>query len=438
MNGEVLFFDFAFREFLPIIHEAVRRGMRPIMNQPPMRQILLQEGIAARAYLEFMDSGDSEYASRQARALAERFSASVTAEGAAGAFDVEDGNLLVSGGGTLVRQILSTVENQLLVARITRRLIEMTDLKAVVMRSCMSAGQRVIQEIAMARGIPVIELSHGNPPRSSELAGPLNTWHMAVLGSREKEILVGRGADPDRIHLTGGPQFDPLYEDAVRVSKAEARARLDLPMDRPFVVFAGSFNSGRTLHFADDGLNLLWSNDLFVEALSRMDPVPLVAVRPHPGEARQQPARMPTQAELQDYQRWFAERGIRLMHVDYDSASLVKEKALLLRAADAVVVQATSSTLITETLILDRPVFKFDYPSGATPSFYEDEDGVITVPDANQLSEQLDRILHDPAFLKSRLEEARQALPSLNHGNDGKAALRVVDLVESLGSSRAA
>ncbi|MFT5517056.1 MAG: hypothetical protein ACI80V_003195 [Rhodothermales bacterium] len=436
MTGDVLFFDFAYAEFLPIIEEAASRGIRPIMNQPAMRQVLTDRGVPSRAFHEFAEAEDTAFVKRESRALGDRVASAIARPGAAQAFDSPKGNLLVSGSKELVREILTMADNQIFLARVMRRLIETTNLKALVMRSCLSSGQRALQEVAASYGIPVIELSHGNPSRSAALGVPSPSWHMAVFGERERDILVSRGADPAKTHVTGAAQWDSLYRPKFRPSKEAARETLGLPVDQPFVLLAGSFSSGRSLHFADSALHLMESTETFARALASLRPAPLVAVRPHPGESSQKPVRPPTQAELADYRRWFTERGVNLVHVDFSSSSLVEDKAILVRAADAVVVQALSSTMITEVLILDRPVFKSSVEG--SDSFYEDSDGVLTVQNSSQLADDLDRIIHDQPYRESLRESYQAALPTLNHLNDGQAAGRVVDLIETLGSAQTA
>jgi hypothetical protein len=435
MIGDVLFFDFAYAEFLPIIEEAASRGVRPIMNQPAMRQVLTDRGVYSRAFHEFVEPEDSAFVKRESKALGDRVAVGISRPGAAQAFDSPKGNLLVSGAKELVREVLAMAENQILLTRVMRRLIETTNLKALVMRSCLSSGQRALQEVAASFGIPVIELSHGNPSRSAELGVRTPSWHMAVFGERERDILAARGSDPAKIHVTGAAQWDSLYLPKFRPSKQAAREALGVPVDQPFILLAGSFSSGRSLRFADSALHLMESNEIFAGAIAKLRPAPLVAVRPHPGESSQKPVRPPSQAELADYRRWFTERGVNLVHVDFSSSSLVEDKAILIRAADAVVVQSISSTLVTETLILDRPVFKFS--ARAVESFYEDSDGVLTVRNSVQLAKDLDRILHDPPYGESLRESYEAALPTLNHLNDGQAASRVVDLIESLDAANA-
>lgn len=431
MKGEVLFFDFAFEDFLPVIEEAAARGLRPLMNQPPMRQRLSERGVHAQGFETFAVQEDSDYARRGARALRERFARGLSAPGAAQAFATDGSNLLLSGSRDLVEQILALAENQLLISRVMHRLVASTDLKAVVMRSCMSAGQRVVQEVAMKHGVPVLELSHGNPSRDLEFSGPVGSWHKAVFGSRERDVLAARGTDSTLLHLTGAAQWDGLYQPGCRPSKEEARQNLGIPLDRPFILLTGSFSSGRTLYFADTSLFLMEAMETFVGAVAQLPGAPLVAIRPHPGEWRQGAMRSPNQAELTEYRQWFTERGVNLIHVDYDTSSLIREKTALIRAADVVVVQSTSSTIATEALILDRPVVVFSNPP-LVESFYTEADGVGTAESIPQLADLLDRLLGDPAHQEAVRAAAREALPHLNHGNDGRAGIRIVDLIETL------
>jgi hypothetical protein len=432
MNADVLFFDFSYEEYLPIIHKAAERGIRPIMNQPPMRQILVEQGGQARAFFEFAEAGDVSAASEQSKGMGRRFATAITSPTAATAFDSEAGNLLLAGGRSMVEKILAMAENQVLIVRIMERLIASTDLRAVVMRSCLSSGQRVLQAVAARHGIPVIELSHGNPAWGADLAPPAYDWHFAVFGERERLAVIALGSDPTLVHATGAAQWDILYTPEARLSKKQARQELGLPLDRPFILYAGGFASGGTLFFADKALMLLDCNEMFAEAVGQLAQKPLVAVRPHPGESRQKPGRPPNTAELADYRKWFADKGVELIHVDYSQASLVRDKASLIRAADVVVVPDASSTLITEVMILDRPVVMVD--AGPTPfhKFYTPADGVSWVHDADELRAELSRILESDTYCEELRRLRELALPDLNLNHDGASADRVVDLIEQV------
>ncbi len=436
MNGDILFFDFAFEEYLKVVEEAARLGARPIMNQPPMRELLEERGVLAAGFHEFAREEDAEYAAQASKALGKRFAAGISTPGAASAFETAQANLLSSGGSDLVKHILSMAENQLLIARVMRRLIDTSDLRAVVMRSCLSSGQRVIQALSDQAGIPVIELAHGNLLKASDPSMRTTPWHSAVYGSRQREIFIESGADPQRVHVTGAPQWDVLYEDAVRQSKKEARDSLGIPHNLPLVLYASVFASGSVMAFTEIGIGLMKANEIFAEAVSSLMPAPLVAVRPHPGESSQRPGREPTVAELSDYRKWFAEQGVNLLHVDYSRGTIVREKATLIRAADVVV--TSQSSLVTEILILDRPCVILDARARPIEPFYEESDGVRSVRGATELAGLLDRILTDPDYANSLRAAARESLPALNHENDGCASARVAELVVQIAMGPAA
>jgi hypothetical protein len=431
MSADVLFFDFAYEEYLPIIHKAGERGLRPIMNQPPMRQILLQQGGRAKSFFEYAEQEDATVAADQARGMGRRFATAITSRTAAKAFESEAGNLLVAGGRPLVEKILNMAENQILIVRIMERLIASTDLRAVVMRSCLSSGQRVLQGVAARHGIPVIELSHANPPLADQ-PFPVSDWNLAVFGERERKILVERGLKPSLIHVTGAAHWDALYTPEAQLSKARARQELGLPLDRHLILYTGSYAYGGALFFADRAQMLMDCNEIFTDAVGQLQSMPLVAVRPHPGESRMKPGRPPTMAELTNYRRSFADKGVELIHVDYSQRSLVTEKAALVRAADVVVTPDAKSAMITESMILDRPAIIVDPGSMPFEKFYSPDDGISWVSDSAQLRDELGRILENRDYRQELRARRETALPELNLNHDGRSADRVVDLIERI------
>lgn len=432
MKGDVLFFDFGFEEYLPVIEGAASRGVRPIMNQAHMRARLASSGVEAKSFLEFATPRDQQIAREQARAVMGRFSANITDIEAVQAFDAAPGNLLISGGGDLVRSLLSIVENQILVANIMGHVIEQSELRAVVMRSCLSSGQRMVQQVANRAGIPVIEISHGNPPWDTDLVPPPIDWHFAAFGAREQEVARDRASEPDQVHLTGAPHWDGLYAPINRPERDQAKDALGLPRDVPFLLYAGSYSPGSTLFFASEAQRVMRANEMVATAVGKLAPPALLGVRPHPGESRQKPGRRPTPDELAGYRDWFAGFGTNLIDVDYSETSIVREKAVLIRAADAVIIPEPSSTMITEVLLLDRPCIVIADEASPFRSFYSAEDGVAYAGNSHELGEILDRVIADPAYVTGLHDAAEAALPELNHGHDGQATTRLVDLVLEL------
>ena len=432
MKGDVLFFDFGFDEYLGVIEAAASRGISPIMNQAHMRARLATRGVTAKGFLDFADTRDQEEAREQAREVMRNFSGAIAQRDPAMAFDAEPGNLLLAGGTELVRSVLQIAENQILVANIMRRVIEQSDLRAVVMRSCLSAGQRMIQQVAERAGIPVVEISHGNPPWDSDLVPPPIDWHFAAFGSRESAVAKERASDASNVHITGAPHWDSLYSPLTRPDRDAAKDALGLPKDVPFLLYAGSYSPGSTLFFAAEARRVMRANEILAEAVGRLRPKPLLGVRPHPGESRQKPGRRPSKDELTAFREWFQTHGANLIHVDYSEHSIVREKAVLIRAADVVIIPEPSSTMITEVLLLDRPCVVIADEASPFRSFYSPSDGIAYAASSEELESVLDRILGDPAFVKSMGEAAAVALPQLNHGHDGQASVRLVDLVVDL------
>lgn len=432
MKGDVLFFDFGFDEYLAVIEAAASRGISPIMNQAHMRARLAADGVKAKGFLDFADAKDQDQAREQARDVVRRFSGAIAEREPAAAFDAAPGNLLLSGGTDLVRSVLKIAENQILVANVMRRVIERSDLRAVVMRSCLSAGQRMIQQVAERAGIPVVEISHGNPPWDSDLVPPPIDWHFAAFGSREAAVAKDRASDPKSVHITGAPHWDSLYSPLTRPDRDAAKDALGLPRDVPFLLYAGSYSPGSTLFFASEARRVMRANEILAKAVGQLRPRTLLGVRPHPGESRQKPGRRPTKDELTAFREWFGSHGANLIHVDYSETSIVREKAVLIRAADAVIIPEPSSTMITEVLLLDRPCVVIADEESPFRSFYSDSDGIAYAASSEELQSVLGQILTDSSYVKTLSEAASAALPELNHGHDGQASIRLVDLVVEL------
>lgn len=284
------------------------------------------------------------------------------------------------------------------------------NISALVQGADCLAHQRPVVELARNKGIPSLCVAHGSYFEVTPfvVAGEMRHVYsdtIAVFGQKDKDILIEHGNNPESIEVTGNPYWDILYTDKIRISKAEARNILNIPKDKKVILLFSThteptWNWPDWLRKQEDCANEIMDQCKKLDTLLLIRPHPLeVSPRANPGilnrvvgEFLQEMKRMGVQAQVEIFAR-----------------------NVSVRAAD-VCVFSISSSAMTECMILERPVILYG-PTPGCPDNYID-----WMPSMNDL----DMALEAPEGL---LERQNDILPYWNHGNDGKASERIVDLV---------
>ncbi len=61
---------------------------------------------------------------------------------------------------------------------------------------------------------------------------PARDWDLAVFGERERQVLIERGLEPSKLHVTGAAHWDVLYSAEAQLSKSRARQELGVEIAR--------------------------------------------------------------------------------------------------------------------------------------------------------------------------------------------------------------
>jgi tetratricopeptide (TPR) repeat protein len=433
MKNAILFTDFFFSDYWPMVHAAARRGFTPIVNTPDLFADLERAGLPCRSWSEFMPADLPLTVNHAVQRLGGHLPGILEQPEAVEAFAYARGNVLLENGKGLLRKVLETAGQQVAVVETLSTIMQACDLRMVVMRSNVSGTQRAIQALAEQHGIPVLELAHGVVVRREErfeLTGKKRLpGNYAAYGPRDSRHLADLGNDPAQLFQTGAVIWDGLYGAEADVDARTARTRVGLDPDRPVVLYAGTFAQKGLPAYAAEMAGLLRMNTVVAEGVAAYGGGVQFVVRPHPGELRRL-----TEAQREDlteaYAAWLAGYGLDLALLDVNDRSICSEKVDLIRAADAVIVAGEVSSVIPEVMILGRPVVLIPW-TGMKPSFTE-ADGVHVAPDAAALTAVLHRLIGDEAYRSEVVARQLEALPDINFGNDGGASERVAGLIASL------
>jgi hypothetical protein len=426
----VLFFDVGDAGFVPLVDRVARAGLLPVVQHASLAHALAAAGVEHRAWDDFVPAErDAALASEYLRFLDGLADAFARPE-VVGAFDSRLGNPLPAVKEPFFSLLLVLLLRQVAAIDQLDRLAEQLDLRLLVLGSDNSHVQRALVGRARALGIPSLQLAHGIYPMPfARKAGEMDRLyadHVAVFGKRARDILLELGNDPDRVQLTGSPLWDALYEEAARMPRDRACRELGLDPARPVVLLCATYTDGSCVEFRRKALRHVGLHHAMARAIAAHPERPQLVVRPHPNEIKRADLSQDDVAELvRAYAHWCALRDQPVAALSLD------DRIAAIRAADAVVVES-SSTVIAEALILERPVVllrAFD------PPVYGEADGVV-VCELDELPAALARALGDASDGKLARRRAR-ALPELNHQNDGRATERVAALIERLAQTGA-
>lgn len=287
-----------------------------------------------------------------------------------------------------------------LARRGTRVLLANTEWPAVI-RAWMRGGQQ-------ARATTVCVLN-SPPAKAPWLAAPPLADITTLYGPGSVEQLAALGVVPPQSVLTGHPVFDRLLADATRPTRGD----LGIPPDRRVVLFEPE-------NYVERERVLIWQptvrtrrdvvGDVVAAARGVNGAWLLVAPQPNDRSVALLRSCLPAGADA------------RVVHGG--------DPAAMLPLCDVAVVH--DSLLGVQAMVLGTPVIAFN-PAGlpATMGFVT-AGAALPASSAAELGEALRVLLHDPARRAAQIQRGRDFARHYAGEVDGKAAVRIADLVEQL------
>lgn len=321
---------------------------------------------------------------------------------------------------------IKQVSDQMIPAQLT--MIQMLDRAT----ESYQIGLSILSEDLMALGkttalwskqkkIPSIHLLHG-----VALARPYTVHQLlicdtlAVYGERSVESYIDVGISGDRIRITGNPAWDdyPVLVPRRAEEKAQLQATYGLAPAAPIVVFSPTW--AHNLSAISDEHIFGRSLTAFIETILdlREQGLEINAVikdRPHNFEFGKQ-----------RFAAICAELG-----VDRDSFHYLQDAPEpWVVAADVLI--GIDSNILVEALLCGTPTINLmtDWGLRLGPSF-DGDSGIVEVP-AEKLSDTLLKLIADQKWRENKIACMQSAAPRYNIGVDGKASLRVAELMSEL------
>lgn len=262
--------------------------------------------------------------------------------------------------------------------------------------------------IGNSMGIPTLVLQHG------VIAGeigcvPLTADRMAVWGRISKDWLIRRGINPDRLVITGCPQFDVIPHRS-SVAKEEFRRKLKLVPDKNLIVLATDPFAGYTsIEKEEEPEKLVRA---IFEAMREFPEIQFV-IKPHPSE------------DARFYKAIAKEMKAKVRVTK--NVNLYE----LLSACD--ILMTGTSTVGLEAMMLGKPVIFMNLTGRSDLVPYAESGAAIGVYKQGEISPAIRSILEDPQTNKN-LETHRKNFLSeyVNIKSNGKASKRVANLVKQM------
>ncbi len=293
---------------------------------------------------------------------------------------------------------------------VTRRVIEVEKPDVIVVMDERSPFGRAVVATCDLMGIPSLVLQHGThddqPYYSSTYAAK-----MSVYGDFTRKVLVQRGVSPDKIVLTGAPQWDALMTEK-GISREEFCRQMGLDESKDIILLTTAITFER-----DVGKKVVAG---VIDAMRQFPQMQLL-IRAHPSQSE----------PISLYQDIASEMEIGDVVIfkkphDYDS----------IRACDIFITQY--STVAIDAIIAGKPVITINL-TGETDLFpYAESGAAIGVYKTEDIAPAISNILTDSSVQKALAEGRKRFIAEHLYKADGKASQRVAHLIEKMAEERRA
>lgn len=381
---------------LPVIQELRNEFECQVLGLTNAEPVLKQVGTECLSLSPYLD----EHTRRIGEQLAERMHApdkGIPLESSIAYLGVSMGDLIAEVGEERARELLQEKgRHAFFPVRTLRRLLQDYEPDLVVATNSPRAEKAALVA-AHQLGIPSLRVEQLFGEDRSGIEGPLPpvTRH-ACMHEYVKETLIRRGAQPDRVVVTGQPQFDMVLR---RNPKAEAYLLQRIgAVEKPIVVVG-----------TQPGISSATLEEVI--ATIRNMPQCKWVVKTHPSESSQR------------YESFFSALALKEISVIGHEPEHFYATDLL-RLSSCLITEF--STLGLEAALMDRPVITLNMSGNIEPVPYAELGLAVRVTNRGSLGHVLRDILENGPIAQS-LRETRRRWTT-----DGKATLRVVDLIRSM------
>ena len=298
-------------------------------------------------------------------------------------------------------------------------------LSLVVVPQDICRETKAIVLAANQEDIPTVHLLHGFPYGATNMHDDRFADWIAVYSDRVRQIYLGFGYPPDRIVVTGNPEWDIYMRPFTQAQRVAYAQRLRLNPNFPIFVYALTYGhslsavSVRNREYMFQTTNAVLKS--FAE-LKAVHPDWQFVLRPHPNDPD-----APTDLISKSLNYGLEDARIDTILPAHGSATL----------ADVMV--CSQSNLGIEALFLGKPVVNVILEEFAGPvvregmgPLYLPEDGVVEVRASSDLTNAIGSAYLDLTLRTSLKDRRTDTIQRFNSYQDGMSTARFISLLETL------
>ncbi len=271
----------------------------------------------------------------------------------------------------------------------------------VVMNEITTLGNIAVT-IAKQKGIKTLCIQHGAMGEGPGTFIPVSVDKIAVWGNNSKRILIKEKTSEDKIVITGAPQFDTIINTDHDMTK-EIAAEIGLDLEKQYILL-----TTQGYPFMCEILRSV------CKATKSLGGYQLV-IKTHPLEYL-----------TNDYKKIVKKEGLKLIFTRKYLHPLISRCSLMITIC---------STTGLEALMLKKPLITINYTKNPDRMPYAESGSAIGVYRNEELLPAIKRILKDKYLTKKLMKNADKLIYDQCYKTDGKASLRVIELINRMISS---
>jgi len=426
----VLFYGLQQTKFMPMVRGTLKLGANLFMNNCALRRHIRAQGVLVLPFEKHQPENILETAKREALKLSNAFSKAVAFqnkdEGGGSQYD----NFMVHLGSGVQETLVAEFQAPIIAIETAKALFDNERISLVVVGSENTAAERALIACARQAGIATLQIAsemYGSPSgeQSSTEMPTLLSDYIAVFGERSRRYFSKIENHEDRVIPTGYPVWDQFYTSALAPTQKEARQKLNMDEDKTVILFCSNYFDGNWAFYPQLVDCVMQRHTMLLQAVEQIGSNTQIVVHLHPGETETMAQATDLNARMDKfYLDWLKEQ--------------TKNKVMVLRqhtpelfAAADIVVTVGLSTMVCEAMLRKKPVIALPWFK-EEPRICTEADGVLFADSSEQLIKLIQELRNNPAFLAERLGRHQTALRDIHATDDGKASLRVAELIMKL------
>nr|WP_199066737.1 class I SAM-dependent methyltransferase [Chromobacterium sp. ASV5] len=322
--------------------------------------------------------------------------------------------------------LLQSIRNELPATRGLFKMLEdmsaLCDIEIALLNEDVLRDGKLLALWARHKKIPVLQLVHGTGMGRDYIGEKILSEHLAVPSRRSVEYFLDLGVPASKIFAVGEAAWDVIP--AMSAKRDEIRASIansfQLPLDGQWIVWGSTWNAG--LSFLDD-------RDAISQMIEACQTIKQLRDAGFDNAWLVYKDRLTTAGSADQLRESFFSVADSLGVREY-ARYAISDSKYWTAAGDAVI--SYDSNLSIEALLSDTPAISVMSNFGSVVGGSFGANDGIMVLELPEVAPALAKLFREPDFRRQWLEAAAARKDYFNAGTDGKAAARLVELIDQL------